>query len=337
MKYFVLGAMASGFMLYGLSMLYGATGSLDVAVVSQQLTTGEADSRVLALGVVFVVAGLAFKLGAAPFHMWVPDVYDGAPTAVTLMIAGAPKLAAFAIVMRLLVEGMLPMALDWQQMLGILAVASLLVGNLAAIAQTNVKRMLAFSTIAQMGFVLLGMVAGVNDGTASNALNAYSATMFYMVTYVLTTLATFGVILLLNQSSFEVEKLSDLAGLNQRSPMMAGVLAASMFSLAGVPPMVGFYAKLSVLQALLESNEAAYIYLGIFAVLMSLVGAFYYLRIVKLMYFDAPSSSQTAMGIHAPAEAKLVLGLNGLSLLVFGLVPSGLMVLCAQAITELLV
>ncbi|MGA0939915.1 MAG: NADH-quinone oxidoreductase subunit NuoN [Burkholderiaceae bacterium] len=337
MKYFVLGAMASGFMLYGLSMMYGATGSLDVAVVSQQLTTGAADSRVLALGVVFVVAGLAFKLGAAPFHMWVPDVYDGAPTAVTLMIAGAPKLAAFAIVMRLLVEGMLPMALDWQQMLGILAVASLLVGNLAAIAQTNVKRMLAFSTIAQMGFVLLGMVAGVNDGTASNALNAYSATMFYMVTYVLTTLATFGVILLLNQSNFEVEKLSDLAGLNQRSPMMAGVLAASMFSLAGVPPMVGFYAKLSVLQALLESNEAAYIYLGIFAVLMSLVGAFYYLRIVKLMYFDAPSSSQTAMGIHAPAEAKLVLGLNGFSLLVFGLVPSGLMVLCAQAITELLV
>ena len=337
MKYFVLGAMASGFMLYGLSMMYGATGSLDVAVVSQQLTTGEADSRVLALGVVFVVAGLAFKLGAAPFHMWVPDVYDGAPTAVTLMIAGAPKLAAFAIVMRLLVEGMLPMALDWQQMLGILAVASLLVGNLAAIAQTNVKRMLAFSTIAQMGFVLLGMVAGVNDGTASNALNAYSATMFYMVTYVLTTLATFGVILLLNQSNFEVEKLSDLAGLNQRSPMMAGVLAASMFSLAGVPPMVGFYAKLSVLQALLESNEAAYIYLGIFAVLMSLVGAFYYLRIVKLMYFDAPSGEQTAMGIHAPAEAKLVLGLNGLSLLVLGLVPSGLMVLCAQAITELLV
>ena len=194
MKYFVLGAMASGFMLYGLSMMYGATGSLDVAVVSQQLTTGNADSRVLALGVVFVVAGLAFKLGAAPFHMWVPDVYDGAPTAVTLMIAGAPKLAAFAIVMRLLVEGMLPMALDWQQMLGMLAVASLLVGNLAAIAQTNLKRMLAFSTIAQMGFVLLGMVAGVNDGTGSNAVNAYSATMFYMVTYVLTTLATFGVI-----------------------------------------------------------------------------------------------------------------------------------------------
>ncbi|MDP5021917.1 MAG: NADH:ubiquinone oxidoreductase subunit N, partial [Burkholderiaceae bacterium] len=194
------------------------------------------------------------------------DVYDGAPTAVTLMIAGAPKLAAFAILMRLLVEGMLPLAFDWQQMLALLAIASLVVGNFAAIAQTNVKRMLAFSTIAQMGFVLLGLVAGVNDGTASNAVNAYSATMFYIVTYVLTTLATFGVILLLSNAKLDVENLSDLSGLNQRSPMMAGVLGAAMFSLAGVPPMVGFYAKLSVLQALLESNEAIYVYLAIFAV-----------------------------------------------------------------------
>jgi len=253
------------------------------------------------------------------------------------MIAGAPKLAAFAILMRLLVEGMLPLAFDWQQMLALLAIASLVVGNFAAIAQTNVKRMLAFSTIAQMGFVLLGLVAGVNDGTASNAVNAYSATMFYIVTYVLTTLATFGVILLLSNAKLDVENLSDLSGLNQRSPMMAGVLGAAMFSLAGVPPMVGFYAKLSVLQALLESNEAIYVYLAIFAVLMSLVGAFYYLRIVKLMYFDTPTDGQRATAIQPPADAKLVLGLNGFSLLAFGLLPGGLMMVCTKAITELLV
>ncbi len=239
--------------------------------------------------------------------------------------------------MRLLVEGMLPLAFDWQQMLALLAIASLVVGNFAAIAQTNVKRMLAFSTIAQMGFVLLGLVAGVNDGTASNAVNAYSATMFYIVTYVLTTLATFGVILLLSNAKLDVENLSDLSGLNQRSPMMAGVLGAAMFSLAGVPPMVGFYAKLSVLQALLESNEAIYVYLAIFAVLMSLVGAFYYLRIVKLMYFDTPTDGQRATAIQPPADAKLVLGLNGFSLLAFGLLPGGLMMVCTKAITELLV
>jgi NADH-quinone oxidoreductase subunit N len=236
-----------------------------------------------------------------------------------------------------LVEGMLPLAFDWQQMLALLAIASLVVGNFAAIAQTNVKRMLAFSTIAQMGFVLLGLVAGVNDGTASNAVNAYSATMFYIVTYVLTTLATFGVILLLSNAKLDVENLSDLSGLNQRSPMMAGVLGAAMFSLAGVPPMVGFYAKLSVLQALLESNEAIYVYLAIFAVLMSLVGAFYYLRIVKLMYFDTPTDGQRATAIQPPADAKLVLGLNGFSLLAFGLLPGGLMMVCTKAITELLV
>jgi NADH-quinone oxidoreductase subunit N len=338
MKYFVLGAMASGFMLYGLSMLYGATGSLDVGEVSAALTTGLLDHRVLALGAVFVVAGLAFKLGAAPFHMWVPDVYDGAPTVVTLMIAGAPKLAAFAIIMRLLVEGMLPLAFDWQQMLAVMAIASLLVGNLAAIAQTNIKRMLAFSTIAQMGFVLLGLVAGVsftdNVASTANTANAYSATMFYIVTYVLTTLATFGVLLLLSSSKLEANKLSDLAGLNQRNPVMAGVLAAAMFSLAGVPPLVGFYAKLSVLQALMASSQAIYIYLAVFAVVMSLVGAFYYLRVVKLMYFDVPEVQDT---IEINADARFVLSLNGLSLLALGILPSGLMAICTHAIVELLV
>jgi NADH-quinone oxidoreductase subunit N len=253
---------------------------------------------VLVLGLVFVVAGLAFKLGVVPFHMWVPDVYHGAPTAITLMIGGAPKLAAFAIVIRLLVEGLMPLAFDWQQMLAVLAVVSLLVGNLAAMAQTNLKRMLAFSTIAQMGFMLLACWrAWCRAMDSGNMANAYGAAMFYVVTYVLTTLATFGVILLLSREGFESEEIADLAGLNQRSPLYAGVMAVCMFSLAGVPPLVGFYAKLSVLQALLASPVAAfYIGLAVFAVLMSLIGAFYYLRLVKVMYFDAPT--QTAAIRH---------------------------------------
>ncbi|MBW8468723.1 MAG: NADH-quinone oxidoreductase subunit NuoN [Thiobacillus sp.] len=337
MKYFVLGALASGFLLYGMSMVYGATGSLDLAEVLKAIAGGEAtlkgSAQVLVLGLVFVVAGLAFKLGVVPFHMWVPDVYHGAPTAITLMIGGAPKLAAFAIVIRLLVEGLLPLAVDWQQMLAVLSVVSLLVGNLAAIAQTNLKRMLAFSTISQMGFMLLGLLAGVVAGDSGNMANAYSSSMFYVITYVLTTLGTFGVILLLSRSGFESENISDLAGLNQRSPLYAGVMAICMFSLAGVPPLVGFYAKLSVLQALLASSHPLYIGLAVFAVMMSLVGAFYYLRLVKVMYFDAPT--QTA-DIVAGADARSVLSLNGALVLVLGIVPGGLMTLCAQAIAALL-
>jgi NADH-quinone oxidoreductase subunit N len=337
MKYFVLGALASGFLLYGMSMVYGATGSLDLAEVLKAIAGGEAtlkgSAQVLVLGLVFVVAGLAFKLGVVPFHMWVPDVYHGAPTAITLMIGGAPKLAAFAIVIRLLVEGLLPLAVDWQQMLAVLSVVSLLVGNLAAIAQTNLKRMLAFSTISQMGFMLLGLLAGVVAGDSGNMANAYSSSMFYVITYVLTTLGTFGVILLLSRSGFESENISDLAGLNQRSPLYAGVMAVCMFSLAGVPPLVGFYAKLSVLQALLASSHPLYIGLAVFAVMMSLVGAFYYLRLVKVMYFDAPT--QTA-DIEAGADARSVLSLNGALVLLLGIVPGGLMTLCAQAIAALL-
>jgi NADH-quinone oxidoreductase subunit N len=333
MKYFVLGALASGFLLYGLSMLYGATGSLNLQDVMQSIAAGEAQRQILIFGVVFVVAGLAFKLGVVPFHMWVPDVYHGAPTAVTLMLGGAPKLAAFAIVIRLLVEGMLPLAVDWQQMLAVLAVASLLIGNLAAIAQTNLKRMLAFSTIAQMGFMLLGLLAGVLGGDTGNAANAYGATMFYVITYVLTTLATFGVILLLSRKGFESEELTDLAGLNQRSPLYAGVMAACMLSLAGVPPLVGFYAKLVVLQALVASGLALYIGLAVFAVLMSLVGAFYYIRVIKVMYFDAPT--QTA-AIEAPADVRAVLSLNGALVLVLGLVPGALMAVCAQTMVALM-
>ena len=296
MKYFVLGAMASGFLLYGLSMMYGATGSLDVNEVAQAIASGQIRHQVLVFGLVFVVAGLAFKLGVVPFHMWIPDVYHGAPTAVTLLIGGAPKLAAFAIVIRLLVEGMLPLAIDWQQMLAVLAVGSLLVGNLAAIAQTNIKRMLAFSTISQMGFVLLGMMSGVVNGNAISSADAYGSSMFYVVTYVLTTLATFGIIMLLSRKGFESEEIADFAGLNQRSPLYAAVMAICMFSLAGIPPMVGFYAKLSVLQALISSGQAVDIGLAVFAVMMSLVGAFYYLRVVKLMYFDAPGPDRGHRG-----------------------------------------
>ena len=331
MKYFVLGALASGFLLYGLSMLYGATGTLDVSEVFAIIASGQIKHQVLVLGVVFVVCGLAFKLGVVPFHTWVPDVYQGAPTAVTLMIGGAPKLAAFALVMRLLVDGMMPLANDWQQMLAVLAVASLLVGNLAAIAQTNLKRMLAFSTIAQMGFVLIGLMSGVVQGDSAPAANAYSSAMFYMVSYVLTTLATFGVILLLAREGFESEEISDLSGLNQRSPLYAAVMAIALFSLAGVPPMVGFYAKLSVLQALIVSGQTGSLALAVFAVLMSLIGAFYYLRVIKVMYFDQPITATT---VTAGKDVHFVLTLNGALVLVLGLLPGGLMNLCAAAIVH---
>jgi NADH-quinone oxidoreductase subunit N len=333
MKYFVLGALASGFLLYGLSMLYGATGSLDLSSVFTAVATGHVKHQVLVLGVVFVVCGIAFKLGAAPFHMWVPDVYQGAPTAVTLMIGGAPKLAAFAMMMRLLVDGLLPLAIDWQQMLMVLAVVTLLLGNLSAIAQTNLKRMLAFSTIAQMGFVLIGMLSGVVNGNTLSAANAYSSAMFYMISYVLTTLGVFGVILLLAREGFESEEISDLAGLNQRSPLFAGVMAICLFSLAGVPPLVGFFAKLSVIQALVATAQTAALGLAIFAVAMSLIGAFYYLRVIKVMYFDPPLTATT---VSAGADVRFVLALNGGLVLVLGLLPGGLMALCANAVVQAL-
>lgn len=333
MKYFVLGALASGFLLYGLSMMYGATGSLDVGFVFKAVNSGQVKHQVLVFGLVFVVAGLAFKLGVVPFHMWVPDVYQGAPTAVTLMVAGAPKLAAFAICIRLLVEGMLPLAVDWQQMLMFLAIASLLVGNFAAIAQTNIKRMLAFSTISQMGFVLLGLIAGVVNGNTNGAAAAYSASMFYAITYVLTTLATFGVVMLLAREGFESEEIADFAGLNQRSPLYAAVMAICLFSMAGIPPMVGFFAKLSVLQPLIDSRQPMLIGLAVYAVIMSLVGAFYYLRVVKVMYFDAPLTASTVV---ATTDVRLVLTINGALVLVLGLFPGGLMTLCLQAIVKTL-
>jgi NADH-quinone oxidoreductase subunit N len=333
MKYFVLGAMASGFLLYGMSMMYGATGSLELSEVFKAIATGQVNHQVLVFGLVFIVAGLAFKIGAVPFHMWIPDVYQGAPTAATLMIGGAPKLAAFAILIRLLVEGLLPLAVDWQQMLSILAIGSLLIGNLAAIAQTNLKRMLAYSTIAQMGFVLLGFVAGVINGQTTLAANAYSSAMFYIVSYVLTTLASFGVIMLLARQGFESEEITDLAGLNQRSPLYAGVMAICLFSMAGIPPMVGFYAKLSVLQSLMVSGQSFYIGLAIFAVVMSLIGAFYYLRVVKVMYFDEPVTATT---VSATTDVRVVLSVNGLLVLVLGIMPGALMALCANSVARML-
>src|SRR5215203_5827274 len=278
MKYFVLGALASGFLLYGLSMMYGATGSLEISEVFKAIGTGRINRAVLVLGTVFVVAGLAFKLGAVPFHMWVPDVYQGAPTSMTLLVGGAPKLAAFAITIRLLVEGMIGVALDWQQMLVLLSLASMLLGNLAAIAQTNLKRMLAYSTIAQIGFMLLGLCPGVVSGNTVSAGNAYSSAMFYVITDVLTTLGTFGMIMLLSRAGHEAERIDDFRGLARRSPWFAGIMAVFMFSLAGIPPTVGFYAKLAVLQALVSTNVPGLIWLAVAAVVLSLLGAYYYLR-----------------------------------------------------------
>jgi NADH-quinone oxidoreductase subunit N len=329
MKYFVLGALASGFLLYGLSMMYGAAGSLDIPKVFEAIATGQINKAVLVFGVVFIVSGLAFKLGAVPFHMWIPDVYQGAPTAVTLLIAGAPKLAAFAITFRLLVEGMSGVAADWQQMLMFLAVASLVIGNLAAIAQSNLKRMLAYSTIGQIGFMLLGFTPTVVSNNTFSAANGYSSALFYLVSYVLTTLGTFGVIMLLSRRGFESEEIDDFKGLAKRSPWYAAVMAIFMFSLAGIPPTVGFYAKLAVLQALVSTNDATYVWLAVVAVLLSLVGAFYYLRLVKVMYFDEPAETAP---IVSSGDVRVLLSLNGAAVLLFGVLPGGLMMVCANAV-----
>ena len=331
MKYFVLGALASGFMLYGMSMIYGATGSLVLSQIAQVVASGSANKTVLALGLVFLVSGLAFKLSAAPFHMWAPDVYHGAPTSVTLLIGGAPKLAAFAVIIRILVEGLGGLAAEWQQMMIVMAVVSLIVGNITAIAQTNIKRMLAYSTISQMGFLLLGLLSGVFDGSdAASAANAYSSAMFYVITYVLTTVGSFAVILFLSRSGFEAENLDDFKGLNQRSPWFAAIMMVLLLSLAGVPPMVGFYAKLAVLQATLA---AGHLWLVIFAVLASLVSAYYYLRIVKLMYFDEPTDTEA---IEATGGLRLALSLNGVAVVLLGVLPGPLMTACVYAMTQAL-
>jgi NADH-quinone oxidoreductase subunit N len=326
MKYFVLGALASGVLLYGMSMLYGATGTLNIEQIAQVIAAGKANKVVLVFGLVFVVSGLAFKLGVVPFHMWIPDVYDGAPNAMTLFIGTAPKLAAFAMAVRVLVNGLVDLAGDWQQMLMIMSALSMALGNFAAIAQTSIKRMLAYSTISHMGFMLLGLLAGAVGGNLLSAPNAYSAAMFYAIVYVLMSLGAFGMVLLLSRAGFEADAITDYRGLNQRAPWYAFLMLLLMFSLAGIPPTVGFYAKLAVLDAVIKADH---LWLAVFAVLMSLVGAFYYLRVVKLMYFDEPESDAP---IEANVEMRLLLSANGLAVLVLGVMPGPLMALCLAAI-----
>ena len=320
MKYFVLGALASGFLLYGMSMIYGATGTLQIDKVAHAILVLDSNPVLLIFGLVFMVSAIAFKLGAVPYHMWVPDVYHGAPTPITLLIGTAPEFAAFAMMLRLLAGAMGGTEESWQGMLVVLSVLSMTIGHVIAIAQTNLKRMLAYSTIANMGYVLMGFLAA--DATG------YSAAMFYMVAYVLTSLASFGMILLLSRKGFEADMLEDLKGLNQRSPWWAFVMLLVMFSLAGMPPTIGFYAKLIVLQA---AVKAGFVWLAVVGVLAALIGAFYYLRIVKLMYFDEPVDRAP---IEARGDTRLLLSANGLSLLLFGILPQPIMGLCAVALVQ---
>ena len=323
MKYFVLGALASGMLLYGMSMLYGATGTLAIAQLADLIVAGGTRDVALVFALVFIVAGLGFKLGAVPFHMWVPDVYHGAPTAVTLFIGTVPKFASFAFFMRLLVQGLgaEQLAAEWQQMLIVMAVLSLAIGNVIAIAQTNLKRMLAYSTIGHMGFLLLGILSGDAVG--------YGASMFYAAVYVLMNLGAFGMILLLSRDGFEAENIDDFKGLNQRSPWYAFMMLLLMFSMAGLPPTVGFYAKLSVLSAVVNVSAWWSIPLAVWAVLFSLIGAYYYLRIVKLMYFDVPTDSAP---IAPRADVRLLMSANGLSMLALGIRPEWLMGVCLYSI-----
>ena len=314
MKYFVLGAIASGMLLYGISIIYGVTGSLSIPVIAESLVKQSEMNIGLVFGLVFLVVGLAFKLGAVPFHMWVPDVYHGAPTTVTSYIASAPKIAGFAIIIRVLVEALGALQADWQGMLIILAVLSLGVGNVIAIAQTNLKRMLAYSTISHVGFILLGLLAGTNAG--------YSSAMFYILVYSLMSVGGFGIILLLSRAGFESDELNDLKGLNQRSPWFAFMMLIFMFSMAGVPPTVGFWAKLSVLTAVVEIDM---LWLALVAVFFSIIGVYYYLRVIKLMYFDEPEDTTE---IKNTTEMQLALSLNGLIILLLGVYPSALMSLC---------
>ena len=320
MKYFVLGAMASGILLYGISIFYGITGTLDINQLADVVSSKTEQYPVpMAFALTFIVVGLAFKLGAVPFHMWLPDIYQGAPTSVTLFIGTAPKIAGFAMTMRLLVDGLGDLQVDWSQMLIALSVLSLAIGNIIAIAQTNFKRMLAYSTISHVGFILLGILSGTANGFAS--------AMFYTITYAITSSVAFGVLLLLNRKGSEAENIADLTGLNDSHPWHAAMLAIAMFSMAGVPPTVGFYAKLSVLQSVVQIEL---VWLAVFAVLFSVIGLFYYLRVIKVMYFDKPIPDQV-ITIKQALDVKILLSANGLSLLGLGIFPSALMSYCILA------
>jgi NADH-quinone oxidoreductase subunit N len=317
MKYFVLGAIASGMLLYGMSLIYGLTGTLDLGEIASRLHLPLSPGVVL--GLTFIVVAVAFKLGAVPFHMWLPDVYEGAPTSVTLFISTVPKIAYFALALRLLAQGLAGTEAEWTQMLAALAVLTLIVGNVVAIVQTNLKRMLAYSAIANVGFILLGFVAGTADG--------YAAALYYTLQYVLVTLGSFGVILLAGARGFEADRLDDYKGLQQRDPLLAVTMMVAMFSLAGVPPFIGFWGKLRIIQALWETDH---LWLVVLAVTMSVVGAYYYLRVVKLMYFDEPTGTQPA----APREpgVRFALGVNAAAALALGLLPGPLLDLCARLI-----
>jgi NADH-quinone oxidoreductase subunit N len=318
MKYFVLGSLASGMLLYGISMIYGATGSVDLQVVADAVAKQSSNNLVLVFGLVFLLVGLSFKLGAVPFHMWLPDIYQGAPTSVALYIGSAPKLAAFALVMRVLVDGLGGLQADWQQMLIVLAVLSMALGNLVAIAQSNIKRMLAYSTISHIGFLLLGILAGTPAG--------YAASMFYAIVYVLMAVGAFGVVILLSRTGFEAEHIDDFKGLNDRSPWLAFVMMVVMMSMAGIPFLAGFYAKWVVLQAVVDIGL---VWLAIVGVLFSVIGAFYYLRVVKCIYFDKPEQSEV---IEIGRDVEIAISANGLLLIVLGLYPTGLMAWCAAAL-----
>jgi NADH-quinone oxidoreductase subunit N len=320
MKYFVLGALASGLLLYGMSMVYGATGTLDMLGVARVIHAGQANQVLLVFGLVFLIAGLCFKLGAVPFHMWVPDVYHGAPLAITLLVGSAPKLAAFVFLIRILAQGLAGMVGDWQSMLLIVSVLSMALGNIAAVAQSNIKRMLAYSTISHMGFLLLGMVAGNADG--------FSVALYYAIIYVLMALVAFGVLLALSRAGFECETLADLKGLNQRNSWYALLMLLAMFSMAGIPPLAGFYAKFAVIRAVLGIHL---VWLAVFAVMMSLIGAFYYLRVVKHMYFD---DAEDRSPIVVPFEMRVLLTVNALALLGLGVLPERLVALCLDAMHQ---
>ena len=324
MKYFVLGAMASGLLLYGISIFYGVTGTIDLRQLAAAVDGQMALHPVaLSFALTFIVVGLSFKLGAVPFHMWLPDIYQGSPTSVTLFIGTAPKIAGFAMAIRLLVDGLGDLAFDWSQMLTALAIASMALGNVIAIAQTNFKRMLAYSTISHVGFILLGLLSATANG--------YASAMFYTITYAITAAVAFGVLIVLNRKGFEAENISDLSGLNDGNPWYAALLAIAMFSMAGVPPTVGFYAKLSVLQAVLQVDM---VWLAVLAVLFTVIGLFYYLRVVKVMYFDKPLPEQT-ITIKEALDVKLLLGANSLSLILLGMFPSLLMAYCVLAFSGL--
>ncbi|MDR1064143.1 MAG: NADH-quinone oxidoreductase subunit NuoN [Azoarcus sp.] len=325
MKYFVLGALASGLLLYGMSMIYGATGTLELPAVAQAVAEQTANKTVLLFGLVFLVAGISFKLGVVPFHMWVPDVYQGAPTPVTLILSSAPKLAAFALALRLLVVALPGLAGHWQTMLMLVAAASIVLGNLAALVQHNIKRMLAYSGISHMGFMLLGLLSGGGD-TADFTIVAYSGAMFYAIAYVLMTLAAFGMVMLLSRAGFDAGEIEDFKGLNRRSPWFAVLMLFVMFSMAGIPFFIGFFAKFAVLEAVIA---AGHLWLAALAVVMSLIGAFYYLRIVKLMYFDEPLDDAP---ISASPELQLMLSVNGVAIAALGLMPGTLLSLCRTAL-----